>query len=104
MPRITLEAQVIRDKKIEKLLREGLPQVQIAKDVKCSASTVNKYAKKLYKPDDQNKWVDPDADIMDTQILKKMIPLFVDKGLKVMLTKDEVERVKELWKIIEKEN
>ena len=34
---------------------------------------------------------------LDTQILLKMIPAFIESGIKINLEEQEIERIKQLW-------
>lgn len=94
MPRITREAQVKRDQQIMEYLKQSIPQVQIAKMVGASASTVNKLAKKVYNKEEPVK---KESNTLDTNILKKLIPVFIENRMQVKLDKPEIERIKQLY-------
>ena len=67
--------------------------LKIAYEVGCSASTVNKLAKKIHFTSQTS---DGSGDL-DASILKKLIPKFIQKKIKINLSNAENTRIKELY-------
>jgi len=74
---------------------KGISAYDVAKQFGVSHQTVYNIWRGDYK-------FPPNASPLDTQILKKMIPAFVEAGIKLKLEKNEITRITELFQEVSK--
>lgn len=82
------EEESLRQTVIQALkLTEGKHQRRVAKETGAGLNFVNKIAQEIFPP-------------LDMGILKKMIPVFIENGLKIKFDAREIKRIQELYQEI----
>lgn len=64
---------------------------------------LNEDQAKKWNPKEVKNFLDGNTSNQDSIILKKLIPAFIEKGIKIPLEDHEIERIKQLWSEINNE-